>query len=450
MASIKKELQAIEDARFGEEVRESIRDAIHKMNEQIDHSETSAGASANIAMTNATQAKASAESAKQSEVNAKQSELKAQQYMQNAFSTTPEGYQSLVEDVGRMDIQTSTEKTLNGSKAGGLKINGIWGKSEQNQYVGKNMADFYNQTIPTATTSVCLVDFGEDRTFESIVTSIILNNALYTDNTGALVGFQKGDGTYIYRLPLAHFNMPLNTVLTGRYSFIDTNITFQKVYVYFDSNAYGKWTQGTVSVQIEENTEATEIEPFVGNLPSPSPDYQQEVKGVMVKGIKTHGKNYIKYTAFEKTMQGITFKVQQDGGVRVKGTTTASNTFFNLNYDDNNPIAFPVGEYVANTIKDNIRVQILANDAALAPNGGKFVVDDSMYNCWARLQISGVGVTVDTVIYPMVRRADVEDDTFEAYQETSIEFSQPITLRGIGEERDQIVKQNNTRMKSKK
>ena len=134
MANIKKELQAFLKARFGEEIRQSLHDSVYAINEQVEHSETSAGASASVAMTNATQAKQSAEAAKTSETNAKQ-------YAQQAFSTTPDGYQSLVEEVGRMDIQTSTEKTLNGSKAGGLKVNGIWGKSEQEQYIGKNTLD---------------------------------------------------------------------------------------------------------------------------------------------------------------------------------------------------------------------------------------------------------------------------------------------------------------------
>lgn len=81
MANIDKELQEIKNARFGEEVRDSFCNGLHKMNEQIDNSEKSAGTSASIATEKASQAKASEEAAKASETNAKASEAKSLQYM---------------------------------------------------------------------------------------------------------------------------------------------------------------------------------------------------------------------------------------------------------------------------------------------------------------------------------------------------------------------------------
>lgn len=77
-------------------------------------------------------AKASETNAKTSETNAKQSELKAKEYMENAFSGTPEGYEKLVEDVRLMDIKTTTDTTLANSKAGGYKLLSMSGNSVQN------------------------------------------------------------------------------------------------------------------------------------------------------------------------------------------------------------------------------------------------------------------------------------------------------------------------------
>lgn len=98
MANIDKELQDIKEARYGIEVRGSLYNGLKKMNEQIDNSEKSAGASASIATQKAAEAKAS-------ETNAKASEINALQYM-NATQKMS------IAIVGNITFQVSKEGIL--------------------------------------------------------------------------------------------------------------------------------------------------------------------------------------------------------------------------------------------------------------------------------------------------------------------------------------------------
>lgn len=87
----------------------------------------------------ANDSKTYSEKAKESELNAKESELLAEQYAEQAFSGTPEGYSALVEQVEAIDIKTSNEYDLFGTKQGGYRLTDLVGATEQKQLSGKNL-----------------------------------------------------------------------------------------------------------------------------------------------------------------------------------------------------------------------------------------------------------------------------------------------------------------------
>lgn len=60
------------------------------------------------------------------------SETKAKQYMESAFSGTPEGYETLLKQVEMLDIQTSTDTNLHNTKPGGYRLNELVGATVQN------------------------------------------------------------------------------------------------------------------------------------------------------------------------------------------------------------------------------------------------------------------------------------------------------------------------------
>ena len=96
--------------------------------------------SATASLASETKAKASETASKTSETNAKSSETLAKSYMDSAeayknsaFSATPEGYESNMQKLADMDIQTATGESLciSDTCAGGIKLNSIKGKSVQ-------------------------------------------------------------------------------------------------------------------------------------------------------------------------------------------------------------------------------------------------------------------------------------------------------------------------------
>lgn len=62
-------------------------------------------------------------------------------------------------------------------------------------------------------------------------------------------------------------------------------------------------------------------EPYTGGVPSPNPDYPQEIKAVENPEVKIYGKNLLNYTSFpdSATLSGITIKNNNDGSFTVSG-----------------------------------------------------------------------------------------------------------------------------------
>ena len=153
---------------------------------QIQNYVNTASTHAKNAKTSETNAKASENNAKVSETNAAASAEKAKTYASQALSTTPEGYNQMVSDVDLLKnaiIQT-TDRTLYGSKEGGIKLIGIGGASEQ----GENPSPDNPQEIESV---------GDSGSLEIKAEGENLLNP--TANTVSLVGVtvtNNGNGTY--------------------------------------------------------------------------------------------------------------------------------------------------------------------------------------------------------------------------------------------------------------
>lgn len=61
-------------------------------------------------------------------------------------------------------------------------------------------------------------------------------------------------------------------------------------------------------------------EPYTGEIPSPNPDYPQEIEVI-------DGVNLLENKAITQTINGVTFTVNEDGSIMVNGTATANITF---------------------------------------------------------------------------------------------------------------------------
>ncbi len=68
-------------------------------------------------------------------------------------------------------------------------------------------------------------------------------------------------------------------------------------------------------------------EPYVGGIPSPNPDYPQEIKSVVEPVVKVTGKNLLNATLQTKTVEGVTCTANGDGTYTLNGTATNTITF---------------------------------------------------------------------------------------------------------------------------
>lgn len=110
-------------------------------------------------------AKTSEENAKVSETNAKQSELKSKEYMESAFKGTPEGYQEVVEKVDSMEIKTTKENTIKGTKNGGFRLTKFVANTVQNGVPSPE-----NQ-VPMLSTGDCVEMIQGSRGISNVVIS---------------------------------------------------------------------------------------------------------------------------------------------------------------------------------------------------------------------------------------------------------------------------------------
>ena len=175
-------------------------------------------------------------------------------------------------------------------------------------------------------------------------------------------------------------------------------------------------------------------EKFSGGQPAPNPSYQMEIKNSVVSGIRTHHKNFLKITKESNTINGITFTVNKDGTVLVNGTATALVDFYLLG---SIPFHDDLGEYILSGCPSggayNTYCLYANNGIGYISDSGngspKFKMDGKYYTSFIRINS---GVTVSNLVFkPMIRKADVEDSTFELYQGTEITFSQPIESYGM-------------------
>lgn len=238
-----------------------------------------------------------ATSASTSATNAKTSETLAKSYMERAFSATPEGYDALVDNVANLDIQTTTDSTLYGSKSGGLRVKHMIGKSVQRQLSGKNL---YNVNDISSSSNSTVNN-------EGWITATIDNTSgtsyAYAGWLTNLQNFLKVSTQYAVVVEIKEIsngNLTVNREVTNEISQFETIVEISKAGTFvelmstknsFDDSTYclrtyfrvGAGMSGKVIYRISvlEDTTVTaetfEYEPYCGGTPSPNPEYRQSI-----------------------------------------------------------------------------------------------------------------------------------------------------------------------------
>lgn len=308
----------------------------------------------------------------------------------------------------------------------GLKI---FGKTEQNTTTGKNLLDLEN----------------------SVAGYII-------SETGTVTSYAGFKHTRLNPLAVGVYTFSVQTVQTG---------TASRVHIY---DANGNWVRqaGLVSnsgsltfnieegeygvkistvaenyiLQIEAGTTATAYEPYTGGIPSPNPDYPQELNSVGDDGsvnVTVCGKNLLNNKhvgAAPVTDNGITFTTHADGSVTVNGTATATARLYLKTYAD--PSIMDYSGMILNGASSNVRIVIQGDGSTgykvYADNrSGDSVISDITITAMYQIMVEvSNGTTVNNVtVYPMIRLASFVDSTYEPYNGQTLPISTPNGLPGI-------------------
>lgn len=177
---------------------------------------------------------------------------------------------------------------------------------------------------------------------------------------------------------------------------------------------------------------------------TPTPDSPVNIVSVAESGtlkIKSEGKNLIPYPRRESTHtdNGIEWTDLGDGRVKANGTATADSVFLLSSF-----IA-PKGSYTCNGAINVVdtAIQLSTNgDYSMGANWIKPNITltyntDVNFN-YCRILIKA-GVTVNNEIFePMLRRAEVTDNTYEPYKSSSISIPLTEPLRSVGDVKDEI------------
>lgn len=210
----------------------------------------------------------------------------------------------------------------------------LYGRSEQKQYSGKNLLNYdawkgvsitrgtavfeKNSFTLTATEDDCYTEptieagFPDDAKIEiSEGETVTLSWESSADISGTIYIYPNGvvDGlVYIDN----HNAKTLTYTATRGVKFI----TFRF------GVAYAGNTISYKNIQIEKKTKATSYEPYTGGIPSPNPDYPQEIKSVVNPTVKVCGKNlFDKNNCYDDKWIG-----------DVQGNLETNNDFFTTNH----------------------------------------------------------------------------------------------------------------------
>lgn len=222
------------------------------------------------------------------------------------------------------------ENHLADSDNGKIQDMMVYGKSEQKQYSGKNL-------IPPITYSGNIsglqIDVKEglvrlkgtpnaEVNYPVFGTWSVTSPTLFTLRAGDYTASGCGD-TSNPRVNLVYLNNGRLTSINGNKAFtLDKDANFVAVFVFADAN---KYVDITFTPMIEKGSTATSYEPYTGGIPSPNPDYPQEIKSVVNPTVKVCGKNLLELPISNKSTQaGITFEVINDSVIKITGINDGS------------------------------------------------------------------------------------------------------------------------------
>ena len=192
---------------------------------------------------------------------------------------------------------------------------------------------------------------------------------------------------------------------------------------------------GATNIITDEELLASKIIVNVGNTPLPYEAYGYKVP------VTVNGKNLINSSIYEIRNTGVEYTVNNDKSITANGSTSSNFSLFLVK------VYLTKGSYIIsgcpqngsqNTYRCEIRDMVLTSLAQDTGAGVTYsIVTDGYY--YYSIRIAQNYVCNNLTFYPMIRKADIEDDTYEPYHApvtTPIYLPEPIKM--VGDEAEYI------------
>lgn len=356
----------------------------------------------------------------------------------------------------------TTSPTLTNSHAGGIKLIGVHGKSEQKQYRGVQLFDKDNADLKPwylNGTNVGVLSGNISFVFpcEASTTYTILKLESSRCRVGCFATYPVTGSGYdsVLNVSTSNTGGTFTTTSTAKYILVQ----------YMDSEGETYTSEQILeSLQLQIGDTVTEREPYVGGIASPNPDYPQSIDSVVVSEIRATNKNTFKMGTNSDWSLMSTCSVSDDV---LTGTILASNGGYALNKINK----YKHGNYaISSKFSHNLprllirlfdtKGDILTGDTTeMIDNGFRYnsayngyysdtdsaviTITDKNVDYWNLGFVFVMGTIGDTVKVSEIIVAESNTATdYEEYKESVVTLSNPITLHGIGESIDILTPEN--------
>lgn len=220
----------------------------------------------------------------------------------------------------------------------------VFGKTEQKPISGNNVLRYPYTESSVSKNGVDFIDNGDGSvtikgtpssdTFFGITRNTIEDRWTLKAGTYTLSTNIKPDSYFFSFSTLRPDGSEDSVYLNG----IDTHITFtinedRECFMFIVVRS-GKNADFTITPMLNAGSTALPWEPYVGGIPSPNPEYPQELVSAGKDGsidVGVYGENLLPYpyTFNTLTTGGLTYTSNEDGSITVSGTKTGTS-YFNL------------------------------------------------------------------------------------------------------------------------
>lgn len=437
-------LKQILSARYGRDVRQAIHDAIQQCYYDGKAGSIDMEARESVEVLNGeVESLKEADIAINESIDILESDVAGLKESTETMSEDIETMQSMLQ--GTNDITTTTETTMPNSCEGRLLFKEIGGKTEKLMSNGKNLIDFRKSNASTTGGGVTYTlqpdgSFKRTGTATSVTGNAWLMGgyAITPNENNTIIHLDAGE-VYVGR-DCVFFSNQIGTGLVGGV-YVDPAVYPNGMDITGIRNIehkVGKTYNDTVYPMLCKASDGDEWEPYDGGTPKPF------IRSTKIRSMKTHGKNMFNCNGLIKqTFRGINYTPIYDLNgnllyVEIDGTASGGVSTYSLGtfkFDSSSPCILsgcPSGgsdsKYTIYTEKPNVGTDY--GEGVTITHSGFAAIRIGVAN----------GVTVNKLrFYPMIRKVDDADATYEPYCGSSFSFDEPIELNKIGDVQDVIV-----------